>query len=117
MRRAIETVTIPRLRAKLERAAEGMSDVNNPLSLTQAITDYRIFEPLYARMLNVGMRSGNPDVTLTQLSSTFFDDAVVQIDRAFDNIEPMLAALLTIAVGATLVAVMLPLIGIMTSIG
>ena len=29
----------------------------------------------------------------------------------------VLAALLTIAVGATLVAVMLPLIGIMTSIG
>ena len=37
--------------------------------------------------------------------------------RDRDSIEPALAALLTIAVGATLIAVMLPLIGIMASIG
>ena len=37
--------------------------------------------------------------------------------QALDNIEPIMAALLTVAVGATLIAVMLPLIGIMTSIG
>ena len=117
MERALQTVDQKRLRRKLEQALAGMRDVDNPLSLTQAITDYKVFDPLYARMLVVGMRSGNTDETLTRLSSTFFDDAVVQIDRAFDNIEPMLAALLTVAVGATLVAVMLPLIGIMTSVG
>ena len=117
MRRAIETVDQKRLRRRLQRAAASMGDVDNPRTLVQAITEFRIFDPLYARMLAVGMRSGHTDVTLTRLSSTFFDDAVVQIDRAFDNIEPILAALLTVAVGATLVAVMLPLIGIMTSIG
>ena len=68
-------------------------------------------------MLNVGMRSGSADETLAQLSTTFFDDAVVQIDRSLDSIEPLLAAFLTIAVGATLIAVMLPLIGIMTALG
>ena len=46
------------------------------------------------------------------------DVEVLVFGPAFtDRIEPMLAALLTIAVGATLVSVMLPLIGIMTSIG
>ena len=34
-----------------------------------------------------------------------------------DGVEPALAAFLTVAVGATLVSVMLPLIGIMGSIG
>ena len=94
-----------------------MADLENPRSLTQAIGEFGIFEPLYARMLSVGMRTGNADETLAQLSTTFFDNAVMQIDRALDNIEPMLAAFLTIAVGATLIAVMLPLIGIMGSIG
>lgn len=117
MLRALQTVDHKRLRKKLERAASTMGDVDNPRSLTQIISEHRIFEPLYARMLSVGMRSGNADETLKQLSSTFFDDAVVQIDRAIDNIEPLLAALLTVAVGATLIAVMLPLIGIMASIG
>ena len=63
------------------------------------------------------MRSGSTEETLAQLSNTFFDDAVLQIDRALDRVEPVLAAFLTIAVGATLIAVMLPLIGIMGSIG
>ena len=117
MARAIATVDHPRLRDKLKAAAASMADLNNPRSLVQAISEFNVFDPLYARMLNVGMRSGNTDVTLSQLSSTFFDDAVVQIDRALDNIEPLLAAFLTVAVGATLIAVMLPLIGIMSSIG
>ena len=117
MSRAMATVDHDRLRKRLAKAAASMSDLDNPRSLTQAISETGVFEPLYARMLNVGMRSGNTDETLARLSETFFDDAVVQIDRALDSIEPLLAAFLTIAVGATLIAVMLPLIGIMTSIG
>ena len=117
MSRAMMTVKHPLLRQRLERAADSMADLENPRSLTQAISEFGVFEPLYARMLNVGMRSGNVDETLSQLSSTFFDNTVMQIDRALDNIEPMLAAFLTIAVGATLIAIMLPLIGAMGSIG
>ena len=117
MTRAVKTVDNPALARKLKRALASMNDLDNPRSLTQAITEFKVFEPLYARMLAVGMRSGSTDATLTQLSSTFFDDAIVQIDRALDNIEPALAAFLTAAAGATLIAVMLPLIGIMSSIG
>ena len=117
MLRAVETVDHAKLLKRVKRAEASMSDLDNPRSLTQAISETGVFEPLYARMLNVGMRSGNTDQTLAQLSNTFFDDAVMQIDRALDSIEPLLAAFLTIAVGATLVAVMLPLIGIMSSIG
>lgn len=117
MRRAVETIKQRRLRERLQEAAASMADLDKPRTLVQVISDYEILEPLYARMLAVGMRSGNADVALARLSSMFFDDAVMRIDRAFDSIEPLLAALLTIAVGATLVAVMLPLIGIMMSIG
>ena len=117
MTQAMATVDHPKLHQRLEHAVDGMADLENPRSLTQAISEFGIFEPLYARMLSVGMRTGNADETLAQLSSTFFDNAIMQIDRALDNIEPMLAAFLTIAVGATLIAVMLPLIGIMGSIG
>ena len=117
MSRSIETVDHDRLLRRVKKAESAMSDLDNPRSLTQAISETSVFEPLYARMLNVGMRSGNTDQTLAQLSTTFFDDAVVQIDRSLDSIEPLLAAFLTIAVGATLIAVMLPLIGIMSSIG
>ena len=93
-----------------------MVDLDNPRSLSQAIAEKGVFEPLYARMLNVGMRSGSTDETLAQMSTTFFDDAVMQIDQSLDRIEPIFAAFLTIAIGATLIAAMLPLVGIMGSI-
>ncbi len=117
MRQATKTVQHKKLRQRLEKAVQDMESVENPRSLSQAITENQIFEPLYARMLSVGVRSGSIDNVLASMSSLFFDDASIQIDRTLDRIEPLLAALLTIAVGATLISVMLPLIGIMGSIG
>lgn len=115
--KALETVHHKKLRQRLTRAHDSMMSVENPRSLAQAITENSVFEPLYARMLSVGMRSGSMHDVLADLSKIFFDDAAVQIDRVIDRVEPLLAALLTIAVGATLISVMLPLIGIMGSIG
>lgn len=117
MGKAMASVDHEGLRSKLERAHASMIDLENPRSLAQAISENDVFEPLYARMLTVGVRSGSTDEVLNRLSETFFDDAVVQIDRVVDRTEPALAAFLTVAVGATLIAVMLPLVGIMRSIG
>lgn len=117
MTKAIATVEHDVLKERLIAARDSMVDLDNPRSLAQAIGEHEVFEPLYARMLNVGMRSGSSDETLAQLSQTFFDDAVLQIDQSLDHVEPLLAAFLTVAIGATLIAVMLPLIGIMGSIG
>lgn len=94
-----------------------MTSANNPKSLSQAIYDNEVFDPLYARMLMVGSRSGSVEDVLQRLSDAFFEDAVARMDDLIDGVEPVLAAFLTVSVGATLVAVMLPLIGIMGAIG
>lgn len=114
---AARTVGHRTLRERLDRAHAAMSDLSRGLSLAQAIDECEIFDPLYARLLTVGSRSGALDTTLEDLASVFFDDAVDEVDHMIGQIEPALAALITVAVGATLVAVMLPLIGIMSSIG
>ena len=113
---AAETVDHDKLKEKVERARQSMVDLENPRSLAQAIAENEVFEPVYGRMLLVGTRSGSADEVLSHLSDVFFEDATMQLDSAVNNVEPVLAAFLTIAVGATLVAVMLPLIGIMGSI-
>ena len=94
-----------------------MINTSHPLSLAQAIAENDVFEPLYARMLTVGLETGSSDEMLSRLSQIFFEDALDRIDQLIDRIEPLFAAFLTITVGATLIAVMLPLIGIMRSIG
>ncbi|MDD3486337.1 MAG: type II secretion system F family protein [Atopobiaceae bacterium] len=115
--KALATVTHPKLRASVEKAHTSMIDIDNPRSLAQALAEARVFEPLYARMVKLGARSGDLDAVPDSLSHTFFSDAVNQIDKAVDKVEPVLAACLTVAVAASLISVMLPLIGIMGSIG
>ncbi len=117
MKEALATVEHDALYEKAAAAYEAMISPVTAKSLAQAIGDHGVFEPVYARMLTIGSRSGSLDAVLDRLSGTFFDDAVVQIDRVIDATEPALAAFLTVAVGATLISVMLPLIGIMGSIG
>lgn len=117
MRESLLTVDHMKLAQKVGRAYSLMTDLDDPRSLSQALDETSIIEPIYIRMLTIGTRAGTLDMVLTRLSDMFFDDALTEIDRSVDSIEPALAAFLTIAVGATLIAVMLPLIGIMGSIG
>lgn len=117
MQRAVDMVEHAELREKLERARDVMVDPAQGKSLPQAISDSGVLEPMYARMLMVGSRTGSLEAVLASLSDTFFDDAVTRIDNVIDSVEPTLAAFLTVSIGATLIAVMLPLIGIMSSIG
>ncbi|MBQ9059482.1 MAG: type II secretion system F family protein [Atopobiaceae bacterium] len=117
MTQAQRIVDHEELSEKLGRAHDAMIDSQNPRSLTQAIAENDLLEPVYARMLVVGNRSGSLDQVLARLSEIFFDDAIDQVDLLIGRVEPVLAAFLTITVGGTLIAVMIPLIGIMRSIG
>ena len=81
--------------------------------LAGAVGAEKLFEPLYARMLLGGARAGSLEKTLGRLAELFSRDADEQVDRLIDCIEPALAGFLTVAVGVTLLAAMLPLIGIL----
>lgn len=117
MERAMRMVENPTLSAKLERVYKDMTSSESAKSLSQAIYDNEVFDPIYARMLMVGARSGSVEAALRRLADAFFEDAVSHMDDLIDGVEPILAAFLTVSVGATLISVMLPLIGIMGSIG
>ena len=114
---AAEIVDHKQLRVQVDAARDAMLNLDNPRSLGQALAEQRVLEPLYARLLNVSSVAGAIDESLQQLSETFFADASSQVDQAIGRIEPTLAACVTLAVGATLVAVIIPLIGMMNAIG
>ncbi|MDO4183460.1 MAG: type II secretion system F family protein [Coriobacteriia bacterium] len=117
MESAIKMTTHNSLRRDAEKVLADMVSPTEPKSMAQAIYDHELFDPMYARMLLIGGRSGTTETVLERLSDQFFDDAVIRIDSLIDSVEPSLAAFLTVSVGATLIAVMMPLVGIMGSIG
>ncbi len=82
-----------------------------------AITDAGIFPKLFSRMLSIGMKTGDLDKIMGQLSRIYEQEADTALRRLTAFIEPAFVAVLSVIVGVILVSVMLPLINIMSSIG
>lgn len=99
------------------RIAAARAQMAQGAGLGAAVHDQKLFEPLYARMLLSGERGGQTEQVLARLAGLFTQDADDEMDRVVDMVEPALAAFLTVAVGVTLLSVMLPLIGILGTVG
>lgn len=117
MGQALHTVELPELRSKVSQAHAAMIEPVRAKGLIQAISDYQVFDTLHLRMLTFGMRSGRVDEVLEGLSEDLFRESIDGFDALIDKVEPILAGFVTLAVGLTLIAVMLPLVGMMGSIG
>ena len=86
-------------------------------SISQAAYDEGIFEPLYGRMLLAGERSGNLEEVLNRLTDHLEEECGSQVDRLVGIVDPALSGVLMVTVGLSLISVMLPLIGMMNSVG
>lgn len=114
LRAAADATTHTGLHAAAQACANAVAD-GEPME--EAILRRQLFEPVYARMLVTGARSGNLETVMTRLSQLFAEDAAEETDRLVGLVEPVLSGLLTLAVGVTLVAAMLPLVGMLGAIG
>lgn len=86
-------------------------------NLPEALTTANIFSNLHSRMVNVGFRSGSVDVVMKQIAQNYDDETEKQLNRIISIIEPTLVIVLSLIVGMILMSVLLPLMGIMSSIG
>lgn len=86
-------------------------------SLPEALAKAEIFSNLYSRMVAVGFRSGSIDIVMKQISEIYERETDRQINKIISIIEPTLVIILSLIVGSILLSVLLPLMGIMSSIG
>lgn len=87
------------------------------VGFAQAANDAELYEPIYGRMLIPGERSGNSDEVLRRLTELLAADCNDRTEKLVGTIEPLLSGILMITIAIALLSVMLPLIGIMNSIG
>lgn len=85
-------------------------------SFADALTGSGIFSGLAARMVTVGLRTGSADAALERIARQCDQDAVTRTEGVISVLEPTLVAILSVVVGVILIAVMIPLMGIMSSI-
>ncbi|MCI8599700.1 MAG: type II secretion system F family protein [Lachnospiraceae bacterium] len=82
-----------------------------------AIEKAGLFEPLYLKMIRVGMESGQIEHVMKQIALLYEERVEDGIQDLVSWIEPALVGVLTLVVGGILLSVMLPLLSIMASIG
>lgn len=109
-----EIVENENMRQKINVCKQEMEENTN---LPEALSKAEIFSKLYSRMVTVGFRSGSIDVVMKQISQNYEDETDKQINKIISIIEPTLVILLSLIVGVILLSVLLPLMGIMSSIG
>ena len=102
------------MKKKLDKVAERMKE---GVGFATAANDAELYEPIYGRMLIPGERSGNTEDILRRLIELLSKSVINELDRLIATIEPLLSGILMITIGIALLSLMLPLIGIMNSIG
>ena len=87
------------------------------VDLSEALGASQMLPPSACRLLTLGMRSGNGDGIMEEISRRMQADARLALESAVSKIEPALVLVTSGLVGVILLSVMLPLMNIMTAIG
>ncbi|MCM1190758.1 MAG: type II secretion system F family protein [bacterium] len=86
-------------------------------NFAEALSSSRIFNNLHSQMVAVGFKSGNIDAVLNKIADSYEKETNRRIQAIISVLEPTLVIILSVIVGLILLSVILPLMGIMTSIG
>ena len=85
--------------------------------LADAMARARLLPPSESRMLSVGLRGGNGDLVMEEIAQRLQQQAEEALEDAVSRIEPAMVLCASALVGVILLAVMLPLMNIMSAIG
>ena len=111
---SIPMTDCPAVEEKLRRCLKHMEEGRG---LAQAAYKENLFEPVYGRMLLAGERSGSLESVLQNLTARLEENCGSLVDRLVGFVDPLLSGVLMVTVGLSLISVMLPLIGMMNSVG
>jgi len=102
------------LKGKLNNCIEKMQ---TGLSFSQAASEEKLYDPINNRMLIPAERSGMLDSILQKILTNLKNNNEAYVARIANTVEPFLTGFLMITLGLMLISLMVPLIGIMNSIG
>ena len=90
--------------------------LENGTDFTAALHQTGIFTGVYARMASIGFKTGSLDQVMSDIAELYQEDLDNRMSNTLSILEPTLVIALSLVVGFILLSVMLPLVGIMSSI-
>ena len=95
---------------------EAQEQVKGGAGLSLALAQSKLFPRLAMQMVQVGEESGQLDVMLLKVADTFEIESKRAIDRLLAALVPALTIVMTVMVGFIMMAIMLPLLNLTSSI-
>lgn len=86
-------------------------------SFSSALMASRLFSGVYGRMISIAFKTGSADTVMQDLADQYSAEVENEVSDKIFLIEPTLVAVFSVIVGMILLSVMLPLMGIMSTIG
>lgn len=111
---ARELVENPKMEEKIDIVKSAIAD---RATMTEALMSANVFSNLYTKMIDIGEKAGSQEEIFKMVAEHYDEATNKQLHRILSIIEPTLVIVLSVIVGVILLSVLLPLMGIMSSIG
>ena len=103
--------------AAAARCHDCMERLERGEELSLALEKSGVLPSNYRRLLTMGLRGGNGDTAMQDISRRLSEEADRVLESKVSRVEPALVLVATLLVGVILLAVMLPLVNIVSVIG
>jgi type IV pilus assembly protein PilC len=111
---ALELVNNPYMQ---ERIRSCRDHIKHGEGFAEALVLSGIFSNLYASWITIGYKTGAMDDVMDRIGKAYEDDSEARLDHFIATLEPTLVIILSVFIGLILISFLLPLLGIMSSIG
>ncbi len=114
---AIEVVSSVVSNEVVKRSLEaGIKDIQKGVSLSKTIQEIEIFPPMVYSMINVGEESGSLDEILLRTADFYDEEVEVSLERMTNALEPILIVIMAFIVGFIVIAMAMPMFGMVDTI-
>lgn len=105
---------VPSAKERVDRCIKAMEDGE---TLAKALEESNLMPKTECHLLAAGLRSGVGDLAMEQITARMSERSELAIAEKVSRVEPTLVIITSLLVGMILLAVMLPLMNIMSTIG
>lgn len=107
-------VSNPALDIRIEACRKNISD---GMTFSESLLHSGIFSKLYSSWIDIGSKTGAMDDVMMHICSAYEDDTDSRLSHFISVIEPAMVIVLCVFIGFILISFLLPLLGIISSIG
>ncbi len=111
---ALELVDNPYMTEKIHICQD---EISHGSSFSLALLRSGVFSKMYSSWIAIGSKTGSLDEVMKHICKSYEDETDERINHFISVLEPTLVIILCLFIGLILISFLLPLLGIMTSIG